>query len=82
MEHDKMTVITEDGLRFGFYREGGKLKFVMFDGKCEYNKEVKEGSINAVLGKPLTFTYYYGYDSSEDASTEAPVIEIIYWYGF
>lgn len=78
MEHDKMIVTMEDGLRIVFFKENDNLKFVMCNGGCFNENEVREGSIHAVIGEPLTFTYYYGYGSSEEAKTGTPVKEIEY----
>ena len=67
MDYASMTVTMEDGLKFVFFYEedeeddeDGTLKFVMCNGGCSHENEVREGSIHAVVGEPLSF-YYYGY---------------------
>lgn len=79
MDYDTMTVTMEDGLKMVFFKENDEdhtLKFVMFNGSCFHENEVREGSIHAVVGEPLSFTYYCGYGSSENVKTETLVKEI------
>lgn len=79
MEHDEMIVTMEDGLRIVFFKDDeddNTLKFLMCNGGCFHENEVREGSIHAVVGEPLSFTYYYGYGSSENVKTETLVKEI------
>ena len=73
-----MTVTMEDGLTITFIKEKKTVKFVMFNGGCFNENEVDEDSIHAVVGEPLSFTYYYGYGSSEEKSSATPVKEIKY----
>ena len=83
MDYDSMTVTMEAGWKFVFFYEDDEeddedstLKFVMCNGSCFHENEVREGSIHAVVGEPLSFTYYYGYGSSDDIKTETLVKEI------
>ncbi len=78
MEHDKMTVTMEDGCQVTFFKVNGNLKCVIFNGSSFNENEVREGSIHAVVGEPLTFTYCYGYGSSEELTSGTPVKEISY----
>lgn len=77
MEHDKMIVTMEDGCQVTFLKENDNLRCIVFNGACFNENEVRKGSVHAVVGEPLTFTYYYGYGSSEDLKTGTPVKEII-----
>lgn len=81
MDHDNMIVTMEDELKIVFFKddeEDNTLKFVMCNGGSFHENEVEEGSIHAVVGEPLSFTYYYGYGSSEDLKLETLVKEIEY----
>lgn len=78
MEHDKMTVTMEDGCQVTFFKENGNLKCIIFNGSSFNENDVREGSIHAVVGEPLTFTDYYGYRSSEKLESGTPVKEISY----
>jgi hypothetical protein len=76
MEHDKMTVTTENGTCFNFFKENDTLKLIIFDNIHFQENEIREDSIHAVIGEPLTFTYYYGYGSSEEFTSKTPVKKI------
>ena len=85
MDHERMTVTMEDGVKIVFFYEDNEeddedstLKFIICCSGCINENEVKEGSIHAVVGDSLSFTYYYGYGSSEDFKTETLVKEIEY----
>lgn len=78
MEHDKMTVTMEDGLKIVFFKEDDCVKLIMLNGGCIHENEVREDTIHAVVGEILTFTYYHGYGSSSEVKTGTPVKEIEY----
>lgn len=73
-----MTVTMEDGLVINFIKENDEVSFIMINESSIQQNEVNEGSIHAVVGEPLSFTYYYGYGSSQKAETGTPVKEIEY----
>ena len=79
MKKRKMTVTLEDGLVITFIKENKTVKFIMLNGGCIHENEVDEDSIQAKVGKPLSFTYYYGYGSRDELNSEDNLIkEIIY----
>ena len=83
MDYESMIVTMEDGLKIVFFYEDDEeddedntLKFIMCNDGCIYENEVQEGSIHAVVGEPLSFTYYHGYGSRKELKTETLVKEI------
>ena len=72
-------VTTEDGCMVVFFKEDGNLKCNFFTDTGIYENEVRDGSIHAVVGEPLTFTYYYGDGSSAEKKTKTPVKKISYY---
>ena len=78
MKKGKMTVTMEDGLTITFIKKSKTVKFIMLNGGCINENEVDENSIHAIVGEPLTCTYYYGYGSSDEITTATPVKQIAY----
>lgn len=77
-KYRRMTVTMDDGLKIVFTKTRGKWIFAMFDGTCYYQNEVRKSSIHAVVGQPLSMTYFYGCGWTDSIKTETMVKKIEY----
>lgn len=73
-----MTVTMEDGVVVSFFYSDGEAWFTLCNGAGFHSNEVDESSIQAVVGEPLSLSYYYGYGSREDIKTETRIKSIEY----
>ena len=77
------TVTMADGLRISFYRNRGKVSFVVLDGtgfygKVFYDNEVEETSIQKTDGGYLDFYYYTEFGTKEHIRTKTTIAEVDY----
>jgi len=79
MKKGKIMIVTmEDGLSISFYYDNGEAWFTFCNSAGIHSNEVDESSIQAVIGEPLSLSYYYGYGSSEKIKTETKIKSIEY----